>query len=84
MNSDPQEIHQIELNGDPQIDRSKYRVLYKPRKEGNREIFDDDRQYIRRTDGSLVRITEKVSPKSKKERAKDKRLAKRKLNEANS
>ena len=77
MNSEPKEIHQIDVSGDPSEDRKKYKVLYKPRIEGNREIFSDDQQYMRRKDGSLVRITKK---KNKKQRAKEKR----ELNENNS
>jgi len=84
MNSE-QEIHQIELTSTENIDRSKYRVFHKPRKEGNREIFDNGQQYVRMSDGSLVRITDKPNVKSKKERSKERRLAKKKgQNEINS
>ena len=57
MNSE--EIHQIEPNGPQDIDRRKVNVMYKPRQEGNRFIFDDDSQFMRRSDGSLIRITDK-------------------------
>jgi len=72
MNTEPTEIHKIELNNKISDDRRKYKVLYKPRVDGNREIFSDDQQYMRRKDGSLMRITEK---KNKKQRAKEKRKA---------
>ena len=83
MNTDEQKIHHINPNGN-EIDRNKFRVLYKPRIEGNREIFSDDQQYMRRVDGSLVRITKKSNHgKSKKERSKEKRQMKRSNNENN-
>ena len=80
MNSEPQEIHQIDTDDD-NVDRQKYQVIYKPQVEGDREICTDGQQYIRRPDGSLLRITEKKKGKSKKERAKERRRLKKEADE---
>jgi hypothetical protein len=62
-------------NNDPtkeKVDKRNVRVFHKPIQVGSRYIHSDGSQYMRRKDGSLIRITEKKL--SKKERRRRKKL----------
>jgi len=62
--------------GDPSENRHKYKVIYKPEEiKPGHYLFSNESVHVRLSNGSLVNVVQKK--KSKKERAKEKRMEKK-------